>query len=200
LTPEADLARAIFDAAAALMPNAGPEVAAELRHLLAQGSLSPPRPVIAHAAASIRHHMPAMLASSWPAPLAGIAPALAACWQLLDWHYHYPDRADLAANIGFAELIGPAAPLWSDRIRVGFTFMAPDIFYPLHDHPAVELYLVLSGHAQWTNGPTTTWRDPGMAVLHASLAPHAMQTAAEPLLALYVWTGEIASPARYLPA
>ena len=200
MTPEEDLARAIFDSATALMPIAAPEVAVELRHLLAQSSLPPPVPVTAHAAASIRHHMPAILASSWPAPLAGIVPAFSACWQRLDWHYHYPDRADLAANIGFAELIGPAAPLWSDAIRVGFTFMAPDIFYPLHDHPAVELYLVLSGHAQWTRGPTTTCQDPGMAVLHASMEPHAMETAAEPLLALYVWTGEIASPARYLRA
>jgi quercetin dioxygenase-like cupin family protein len=199
LTPEEDLALAIFDAATALLGTAEPAVAAELRHMLAHRALPPPVPVTAHAAPSIQHHMPAVLASSWPVPFTGIAPALSACWQLLNWHYHYPDRPDLAANIGFAELIGPAGPLGSDKIRVGFTFMAPGIFYPLHDHPAVELYLVLSGHARWTRGTLTTGQDPGAAVLHASMEPHAMETATEPLLALYVWTGEIASPARYLP-
>jgi hypothetical protein len=199
LTPEEELALAIFDAAAALIETVEPEVAAELRRLLACRSLPQPVPVTAHAAASIQHHMPAVLASSWPAPLTDIAPALSACWKRLDWYYHYPDRPDLAANIAFAELIGPAAPLWSDKIRVGFTFMAPGIFYPLHDHPAVELYLVLSGHAQWTRGTMTTSQDPGTTILHASMQPHAMQTTTEPLLALYLWTGEIASPARYLP-
>ena len=111
--------------------RAEPEIAVELRRLLAERVLPPPIPVTAHAAASIRHHMPATHTSSWPAPLTAISPALAACWERLDWHYHYPDRPDLAANIGFAELIGPAAPLSLDKIRVGFTFMAPDTFYPL---------------------------------------------------------------------
>ena len=200
MTPEEDLARAIFDAAIALLGNAEPEVAAELHHLLACRALPHPVPVTAHAAASIQHHMPAVLAASWPAPLTGIASALSACWQLLDWHYHYPERRDLAANIGFAELIGPAGPLRSDKIRVGFTFMAPGIFYPLHDHPAVELYFVLSGRAQWTRGTITAGQDPGTTILHASMEPHAMETATEPLLALYLWTGESTSPARYLPS
>ncbi len=199
MTPEEDLALAIFDAANALMGNAAPEAAKELRHLLGFRPLPQPVPVTAHATASIQHHMPAVLAASWPAPLTAIASALSACWQRLDWHYHYPERPGLAANIGFAELIGPAGPLRSDKIRVGFTFMAPGIFYPLHDHPAVELYVVLSGQAQWTRGTVTTGQAPGTAILHASMEPHAMETAIEPLLALYLWTGEIESPARYLP-
>ncbi len=199
MTPEEDLARAIFDAATALIRTAEPAVAAALRPVLAHRALPQPVPVTAHAAASIQHHMPIMLASSWPAPLTGIASALAACWQRLDWHYHYPERPDLAANIGFAELIGPSGPLWSDKIRAGFTFMAPGIFYPLHDHPAVELYIVLSGRAEWTRRTMTTNQDAGAAILHASMEPHAMKTVTEPLLALYVWTGDIASPARYLP-
>jgi hypothetical protein len=199
LTPEEHLACTIFDAAAALVDTAEREVAVELRHLLAERVLPLPMPVTAHAAASVRHHMPGIVTSSWPAPLAAIAPALATCWDRLDWHYHYPARPDLAENIGFAELIGPAAPLLSDKIRVGFTFMAPDIFYPPHGHPAVELYLVLSRHARWTRETVTTCQAPGASILHASLEPHAMETTIEPLLALYLWTGEITSPARYLP-
>ena len=198
MSPEQTLARAIFDSAASLLAIVPADVARELRHLLTQ---PPPGAAVAitpAAVAAVRHHLPRMLATAFPAPLTPIGPALAGCWDRLDWHYHYPERPELAAGIAFAELVGPNAPLRAADIRVGFTFMAPAVFYPLHDHPAVELYIVLSGRAQWTRLAATTWQDPGAAILHASLEPHAMETAAEPLLALYLWSGEIAAPARYL--
>ena len=49
------------------------------------------------------------------------------------------EAEDLAERIGFAELIGPRAPLTAPDCRAGFTLMAPDTFYPLHAHPAIEL-------------------------------------------------------------
>lgn len=134
-------------------------------------------------------------------PAAIIANALAALRDDLPWHYHYPQRddlPDLATRIGFAELIGPRAPLTAPTGRVGFTLMAPDTFYPLHRHPAIEIYLVIAGTAEWTT-PTSRRRvPPGAFVLHRSNQPHAMHTSAEPLLALYAWHGDIDTPATYL--
>ena len=135
------------------------------------------------------------------APANAIVQALGALAVPLPWHYHYPrrdDAPDLAARIGFAELIGPRGPLIADGSRVGFTLMAPHTFYPLHRHPAVELYVVMAGTAAWIAPPVEQVVPPGGMVLHPMNQPHAMRTAAEPLLALYAWHGEIDTPATYL--
>jgi quercetin dioxygenase-like cupin family protein len=130
-----------------------------------------------------------------------IADAVAALPVALPWHYHYAPRSDaedLADRVAFAELIGPAAPLAAPDCRVGFTLMAPGTLYPMHAHPAVELYLVIAGHAQWTTPESDRIVPPGGFVLHQSDQPHAMRTHAEPLLALYAWQGNIDAPARYI--
>jgi mannose-6-phosphate isomerase-like protein (cupin superfamily) len=67
----------------------------------------------------------------------------------------------------------------------------------MHAHPARELYLVLSGRALWTAGTLSTQQNPGAFVFHPSGVAHAMQTAAEPLLALYSWRGDIMTPPYY---
>jgi quercetin dioxygenase-like cupin family protein len=138
-------------------------------------------------------------------PAAGIAAALAALPSPLPWRYSYPprpgapaDAADLAERIAFAELIGPRAPLDAPGCRAGFTLIAPGTFYPLHAHPAIELYLVISGHAQWTIPNAERIVPPGEYVLHRASQPHAMRSFAEPLLALYGWRGDIDTPAFYL--
>jgi quercetin dioxygenase-like cupin family protein len=118
--------------------------------------------------------------------IARIAPAL-------PWKYSYPprqDAPDLGERIAFAELVGPAAPLRSDALCLGVTLIAPQTLYPLHRHPAIELYLVLSGTAAWSAGGPPSLRPPGTWVLHPSEVVHSMETGAEPLLALYCWTGE----------
>jgi len=132
---------------------------------------------------------------------AAIAAAIAALPGSLPWHYHYascPGEVDLAERIGFAELIGPNGPLTAPECRVGFTLMAPGTFYPLHAHPAIELYLVISGAAGWTTPGAVRIVAPGQFVLHRSNQPHAMRTFGEPLLALYGWHGDIHTSAYYL--
>ncbi len=131
----------------------------------------------------------------------GIAASLAALPAALPWQYHYAARAnepDLADRIAFAELIGPDAPLHAADCRIGFTLMAPATLYPLHAHPAIELYLVIAGHARWTTPDADRIVPPGDFVLHRSNKPHAMQSFATPLLALYGWRGDIGTPAFYL--
>jgi len=143
----------------------------------------------------------AAVASGRAHGIARIAEALANLSAPLPWHYHYaprPGEADLAGRIAFAELIGPDAPLDAPACRIGFTLMAPETFYPLHAHPAIELYLVIAGHARWTTPDTDRIVPPGEFVLHRSDQPHAMHTHAEPLLALYGWRGDLETSAYYL--
>jgi mannose-6-phosphate isomerase-like protein (cupin superfamily) len=119
----------------------------------------------------------------------------------LPWTYHYPARAGeetLATHIAFAELIGPDGPMSAPHTRAGFTLIAPDTSYPMHAHPAVELYWVMSGHALWETATARRIVPPGEFVLHRSNEAHAMRTFDEPLLALWGWSGDLDTPAFYL--
>jgi mannose-6-phosphate isomerase-like protein (cupin superfamily) len=143
----------------------------------------------------------AAIASGRAHGIAPIAEALANLSAPLPWHYHYatrPGEDDLAGRIAFAELIGPDAPLDAPACRIGFTLMAPGTFYPLHAHPAIELYLVIAGNAQWTTPESDRIVPPGDFVLHRSNQPHAMRTHTEPLLALYGWRGDLETSAYYI--
>ncbi|TDQ77621.1 dimethlysulfoniopropionate lyase [Dongia mobilis] len=133
--------------------------------------------------------------------LADVARATRPVMGALPWHYNYPAHdgdQDLGANIAFAEFAGPMGPLQTAHARLGFTLIGPDTFYPMHAHPAVELYLVVSGHATWQVPGEARVVPPGGFVLHRSGQPHAMQTHSEPLLAVYAWQGDLDAPSVYL--
>ncbi len=93
-----------------------------------------------------------------------------------------------------ADIIGDPGPVPSQIMFCGFILMAPQTFYPTHNHTAVELYLVLGGTAEWQRG-TEPWtrRPPGAFILHRSEIGHAMRSLEEPLLALYAWHGDLES-------
>lgn len=113
--------------------------------------------------------------------------------QWLPWAYHYEwrhDAPDLGSRMAFAELIGPEAPMRSDRVCLGLTFMAPHTLYPDHRHPATELYYVVAGPAAWTLDGVEVEHAPGSFILHPSNAIHSMRTREEALLAVYIWIGE----------
>jgi|GEM_PF-223323 len=119
----------------------------------------------------------------------------------LPWRYGYLPRDDapgLESEMAWAELIGPVAPWRSDDVCLGLTLIGRNSFYPAHRHPAVELYTVVSGTAEWSLGNNAAWRPPGSRILHLSEAVHAMRTGDEPLLAIYSWTGDVISPSRYI--
>lgn len=68
----------------------------------------------------------------------------------------------------------------------------------MHRHVAEEIYIPISGAASWRSGDSD-WsvRREGEIILHESLVPHAMRTAAEPLLALYLWrNGDLVEKSR----
>ncbi|MGB8933253.1 MAG: dimethylsulfonioproprionate lyase family protein [Anaeromyxobacteraceae bacterium] len=147
----------------------------------------------------VRHLAPALSA---PAPhAAAVVAELGAIGPRLPWRYAYAERADapdLGDRIAFAEIVGPDAPLRSDTVCLGLTLIAPNTLYPDHRHPAIELYCVLSGTATWSAGGRAALVPPGTFVLHPSGVSHAMETHAEPLLAVYTWSGDdVRTPSAY---
>lgn len=99
----------------------------------------------------------------------------------------------LQQHLAFSELVGPTGMVLSNKIRVGLFFQNKEVDYPNHRHAAEELYLVLSGSAQWIKEtePHATTKAPMNFIHHKSWESHAMLTRSEPLLALWCWAGDI---------
>jgi hypothetical protein len=144
----------------------------------------------------LTRHLPIVLdLASRVAP--DIATALRPLCFRLPWRYGYAPRADapgLEGAMGWAEIVGPAAPFVTEEVCFGLTLIGPRAHYLPHRHPAIELYRVVAGHPHWTVDQATVVRAPGETILHASNVVHAMRTEDEPLLAIYSWTGDVVSP------
>ena len=100
--------------------------------------------------------------------------------------------ASFAGRSAYNEIVGPGGFAASESLRFGLYVQAPESFYPPHSHAAEEFYYVLSGTARWQKGEEAfSLKLPGSCIRHAPWQRHAMETAAEPLLALWVWTGDL---------
>lgn len=188
------LMRASFAAGA----HHGAAIAAEAARVVAD---LPDRPVAlakplvpsAHPVAAAVPEAARQAGQAWDAALAPLA-------AILPWRYGYAPRADapgLERRMAWAELVGPDAPIHSDRVGFGLTFIGRDTFYLPHRHPAVELYAVVAGSADWTLGAKTVRRGPEDFILHPANAVHAMRTGSEPTLAIYSWTGDIVTATAF---
>ncbi|WP_325554145.1 dimethylsulfonioproprionate lyase family protein [Hypericibacter adhaerens] len=132
-------------------------------------------------------------------PLAQMSPSLR-------WTQSYRERPpspDFLSRYGYAQFAGPdnvPTLITSDRLALGVLMLAPGTVYPTHAHPAEEIYLPLAA-ARWQRG-TEAWRERqgGDLVHHPSGMVHATEAGALPLLALYIWLGDLATGARILGA
>jgi hypothetical protein len=127
-------------------------------------------------------------------PIEPVVSTLAHLAGTLSWRQTYTEAqmgADFTRNYGYTEIIGLKAVRPSARIACGFLLLGPHTHYPRHRHEAREIYVTLSGTAQWLQGDEI-WRErrPGAVIHHASHEAHAMQTGADPMLALYLWHSE----------
>jgi hypothetical protein len=127
--------------------------------------------------------------------------AVAALAGDLDWRQTYTS-ADFGErflqNYGWSEWIGQRGVFESDAIACGVLLLGAETEYPAHSHEAEELYLPLAGHAWWRTAKSD-WRlrPPGQWIHHPSWTTHATRTAAEPLLAAYVWrAGDLTAKSR----
>jgi len=91
----------------------------------------------------------------------------------------------------------PPALVSAPDVALGVLLLGPGAYYPLHAHPAVEVYVTLTPDGEWWRGDGPWRREPpGAAIYHAPGVPHAMRAGSAPLLALYVWRGDLATYAR----
>ena len=129
--------------------------------------------------------------------LSGVSGALAADFRAsaahLPWFQTY-GSADFGAEFlkvyAACELVGPRGPFVSAEFSCGVLLLGPGVLYPEHWHAAAEVYVPLSGHAEWFRaGEGWSLQAPLTVIHHASNQKHAMRTGAEPLLALYIWRG-----------
>jgi mannose-6-phosphate isomerase-like protein (cupin superfamily) len=129
------------------------------------------------------------------AELCQAAPSLA-------WRQTYSEAqvgTEFLRHYGWTEIAGTAGPLVGEGLACGFLVLGAATRYPPHHHPAEELYVPLSGAAQWQqgDGPWRTVR-PGTVIRHASGEAHSMRTGAQPLLALYLWRGSLEAKSAML--
>lgn len=133
----------------------------------------------------------AVLAAEAPAWARSVTDELFRISSRLLWTQSYPASrvgAQFLDNYGWTEIAGLKGPIPSGHVAVGFLMLGPATSYPRHRHEAEEIYVPLAGTAMWQGG-SGAWREEpsGAVVVHESNEPHAMRTANDPLLALYLW-------------
>jgi quercetin dioxygenase-like cupin family protein len=71
------------------------------------------------------------------------------------------------------------------HVALGVLLLGSHTHYPLHAHPAVEVYVTLTPDGEWWREDGPWRREPaGTAIHHASGVPHATRTGETPLLAV----------------
>ena len=101
------------------------------------------------------------------------------------------------ANYGWAEIVGPYGFFAGDDLLLGLLMLGPDRHYRDHYHPAPELYWPLTSGSLWSrDGAPFAEKPQGATIWHPSMALHATITRDTPLLAVWCWTRDTATPAR----
>ncbi len=194
--------------------TADPGIAASLSEFLQLlGSIDPdsrvPAPTAPPNQLTVCRFWPPSLRASRGAPSALVA-ALEALGAWLSWtqnpnYRRHPPDATFLDNYGYAVIAGPTGgppALAADpRLALGVLLLGPHAHYPLHAHPAVEIYYTLTPGGEWwrDEGP---WRHepPGSAIHHAPNVRHATRAGASALLAIYLWRGDLATHATLTTA
>lgn len=88
----------------------------------------------------------------------------------------------------YAGLSGPDTSLSWAAPRTGVFLMAPDLLYPGHNHPAREIYLILTPGAEWRLDNGDWFKvQAGDLIFHDSWVLHEMRTFETPMLAIAAW-------------
>lgn len=133
---------------------------------------------------------------------ADIAAAIAAVEEQLQWRQSaaYTDALlgeGFTDNYGWAEIIGPNGLFAGDDFLLGLLMLGPHRHYTDHYHPAPELYWPLTGGTEWRKDQGKLAPQPaGAAIWHAPMTVHATRTGEAPLLTVWSWTRDTATPAR----
>ncbi len=115
-----------------------------------------------------------------------------------------PPSSDFGENYGYGIICGPdGGPptlIQDPDIAFGLMFLGPKTHYPLHHHPADELYYTVTGPSFWRAGEADwTRRDIDEIIHHPPWLPHATLSAERPLVLLYIWEGDLETDAAFIP-
>lgn len=103
---------------------------------------------------------------------------------------------DFKNYFSYATLVGPSALIECSYLSAGITLAAPAFFYNWHCHPAIELYVNLTNNAFWgLDKKPLVQKELGDIIVHSSMREHAMFSADAPLLAPWIWVGDVKTPA-----
>lgn len=115
-----------------------------------------------------------------------------------------PPSSDFGENYGYGIICGPEsgppALIRDPNISFGLMFLGPKTHYPLHHHPADELYYTVTGPSFWRTGYDGWTLNGADAVIHHTpWLPHATLSAERPLVLLYIWEGDLDTDAAFIP-
>lgn len=149
--------------------------------------------------AATRYLAECVAASMFMAP--EVAAALADIEEFLHWKQN-PNYSDAVMgegymdNYAYAEIIGPDGFFPGQDFLLGLLLIGPNRLYRDHRHPAPELYWLLTGPSDWRKDQGAfVSRSAGETIWHPPRMSHATRTRESPLLAVWAWTRDTASPA-----
>ncbi len=112
--------------------------------------------------------------------------------QWRDTYRHTSIGEVLHAHFGTYEFLGRDAPFGTDQMRGFMVYQTPGYHYPMHHHPAEEIYLVLAGEAEFhVEGQDSRVLRPGDTQFHDTNQPHALTTHNTPVMAYVLWRGDL---------
>lgn len=129
--------------------------------------------------------------------------AIRAASDAVHWRQTYKDTDigdDFMDQFACYCIIGENAPFMSAAIRLFMVYMPPHFYYPWHNHPAEEMYLVVSGNGVFKRKGCPDERlAEGDTSFHQSNQPHAMETLDDPVLCLVAWRDDFETPPVLTP-
>ncbi|MEV8615056.1 dimethylsulfonioproprionate lyase family protein [Amycolatopsis sp. NPDC051373] len=191
----------VTDLARRLASEGLPEHAADLRSTHPTAPVAPAAP---SAALPALRNLPKALRIALADHVTGLVQVLrSARWTQTTTYVSNPPNERFLPGYAHCTLLGPAAALPvavdpASLVTLGVLLLGPHVHYPPHWHPADEVYVPLT-RARWsTDESPYVAREPGTVLHHAPTQPHAIHTDAVPLLALYLWRGDLHTPARLI--
>jgi hypothetical protein len=125
------------------------------------------------------------------------------CWGQNANYRRQPPSPGFLDNYGFAVIVGresgTPALAYDAQLALGVLALGPHTEYPPHQHPALEQYVPLAVAGWWHDGDSWRHRSAGSVIQHDPEVAHAMRTGDRPLLAIYLWRGDVLASSDWSP-
>ena len=131
---------------------------------------------------------------------ASLAAAVREILPHLSWGGSYQDSgpgATVAQKMVWGEVAGQTGLAKTNEVRLGCFLLSPGTVYPLHSHEALEVYSVVSGAMTVVHGldnPVSVLNEAPDHSVTPEREAHALYAGSKPVLIVYCWTGDLASP------